>query len=81
MNFTTKIETRYLISKLSLKLIIKYKIYKLKIILIMQSTIPRGHFLYTSESVSPGHPDKMCDYISDSILDAYLTIDKEVTHF
>lgn len=43
----------------------------------MQSAIPRGHFLYTSESVSPGHPDKMCDYISDSVLDAYLSVDKE----
>ena len=32
-------------------------------------------FLYSSEQVSGGHPDKLCDYISDSILDAYLTID------
>lgn len=32
--------------------------------------------LFTSESVTEGHPDKMCDYISDSILDAYLTLDK-----
>jgi S-adenosylmethionine synthetase len=29
----------------------------------------------TSESVSEGHPDKVCDYISDSILDAYLRLD------
>ncbi|HSK10388.1 MAG TPA: methionine adenosyltransferase [Vicinamibacterales bacterium] len=29
----------------------------------------------TSESVSEGHPDKVCDYIADSILDAYLTAD------
>ncbi len=28
---------------------------------------------FTSESVTEGHPDKLCDYISDSILDAYLT--------
>jgi S-adenosylmethionine synthetase len=35
-------------------------------------SIPKGHFLYTSESVSGGHPDKLCDYISDSILDACL---------
>ena len=27
--------------------------------------------LFTSESVTEGHPDKLCDYISDSILDAY----------
>lgn len=32
--------------------------------------------LFTSESVTEGHPDKLCDYISDSILDAYLTLDK-----
>lgn len=29
----------------------------------------------TAESVSPGHPDKICDQISDAILDAYLTVD------
>ena len=32
--------------------------------------------LFTSESVTEGHPDKLCDYISDSILDAYLTKDE-----
>lgn len=32
--------------------------------------------LFTSESVTEGHPDKLCDYISDSILDAYLSEDK-----
>ena len=32
--------------------------------------------LFTSESVTEGHPDKLCDYISDSILDSYLTKDK-----
>ena len=31
--------------------------------------------LFTSESVTEGHPDKICDYISDSILDAYLEKD------
>lgn len=31
--------------------------------------------LYTSESVTEGHPDKVCDAISDSILDALVTID------
>ena len=30
---------------------------------------------FTSESVTEGHPDKLCDYISDSILDAYLKED------
>jgi S-adenosylmethionine synthetase len=31
--------------------------------------------LFTSESVSAGHPDKLCDQISDAILDAFLTLD------
>src|SRR3989338_7975725 len=30
---------------------------------------------YTVESVTSGHPDKICDKISDTILDAYLTLD------
>ena len=33
-------------------------------------------YYFTSESVTEGHPDKLCDYISDSILDAYLEKDK-----
>jgi S-adenosylmethionine synthetase len=32
-------------------------------------------FTFSSESVSEGHPDKVCDYIADSILDAYLSQD------
>ena len=32
--------------------------------------------LFTSESVTEGHPDKLCDYISDSILDAHLAEDE-----
>ena len=31
--------------------------------------------LFTSESVSEGHPDKMCDQISDAVLDAFLAQD------
>ncbi len=34
-----------------------------------------GSFLFTSESVTEGHPDKICDQISDAILDAVLTED------
>ena len=34
-----------------------------------------NRFLFTSEQVSDGHPDKMCDYVSDSILDALLELD------
>ena len=32
-------------------------------------------FLFSYESVSEGHPDKLCDIISDSILDACLSVD------
>ena len=35
----------------------------------------QGDFLFTSESVSEGHPDKVADRISDTVLDAYLTAD------
>ena len=33
-------------------------------------------FLFTSESVTGGHPDKLCDQISDAMLDAYLVLDR-----
>lgn len=36
----------------------------------------QNEFLFTSESVSEGHPDKICDQISDAVLDAILTQDK-----
>src|SRR5678816_3456667 len=34
------------------------------------------NYVFTSESVSEGHPDKICDQISDAILDAYIAQDK-----
>jgi len=34
------------------------------------------NYIFTSESVSEGHPDKVCDQISDAILDAHLAGDK-----
>jgi S-adenosylmethionine synthetase len=37
----------------------------------------RNDYLFTSESVSEGHPDKVCDRISDSIVDAYLKADPQ----
>ena len=37
----------------------------------------KGNYLFTSESVSEGHPDKICDQISDAILDACLEQDPE----
>ena len=36
-----------------------------------------GNYLFTSESVSAGHPDKMADQISDAVLDAILEKDKD----
>ena len=43
---------------------------------MLQMTL--GHednFLFTSESVNEGHPDKLCDQVSDAILDACLEQD------
>lgn len=37
----------------------------------------RQNYIFTSESVSEGHPDKVCDRISDSVLDAFLTEEPE----
>jgi S-adenosylmethionine synthetase len=37
--------------------------------------LKNGNYLFTSESVSEGHPDKICDRISDSIVDTYLEVD------
>ncbi len=37
----------------------------------------RNNYIFTSESVSEGHPDKVCDRISDAVLDAFLTEEPE----
>jgi len=37
--------------------------------------VSRTHYLFTSESVSEGHPDKVCDQISDAVVDLYLGAD------
>jgi S-adenosylmethionine synthetase len=37
--------------------------------------LPKGTYLFTSESVSEGHPDKVSDRISDAVLDTYLAAD------
>jgi S-adenosylmethionine synthetase len=39
--------------------------------------MPLNDFLFTSESVSEGHPDKLCDQISDAVLDALIAEDPE----
>lgn len=43
----------------------------------MASILSTNHYLFTSESVSEGHPDKICDQVSDAVLDAYLAEDPE----
>lgn len=35
-------------------------------------------YLFTSESVSEGHPDKVADQISDAILDQFIAFDKRI---
>ncbi len=39
--------------------------------------MPKDEFIFTSESVSEGHPDKVSDQISDAVLDAHLSGDSE----
>jgi len=41
----------------------------------MRLPVARSSFIFTSESVSEGHPDKVCDRISDTIVDLYLASD------
>jgi S-adenosylmethionine synthetase len=43
----------------------------------MTSVIGRYARIATSESVTEGHPDKICDQVSDAILDAYLSVDPD----
>src|SRR3970282_1391269 len=38
--------------------------------------MPTGRYLFTSESVTEGHPDKIADQISDSVLDGVLQDDR-----
>ena len=40
-----------------------------------EQPLPISDYLFTSESVSEGHPDKVCDRVSDAIVDAFLTGD------
>jgi S-adenosylmethionine synthetase len=37
---------------------------------LMLNFLSSPRFLFTSESVSEGHPDKLCDQVSDAVLDA-----------
>jgi S-adenosylmethionine synthetase len=48
-----------------------------QIFLLEHFPMARQNYIFTSESVSEGHPDKVCDRISDAILDAFLTQEPE----
>jgi S-adenosylmethionine synthetase len=50
-----------------------YHFYKGHITVIYTHNRHSGSYIFTSESVSEGHPDKVCDQISDAILDAFLS--------
>ena len=53
--------------------------YQLKVIVKYKNKIMKNsqdNFIFTSESVSEGHPDKVCDQISDAILDLFMFHDK-----
>ena len=41
----------------------------------IKKIMSKNNFLFTSESVSEGHPDKVCDRISDMVVDLYLAIE------
>src|SRR6266478_8717846 len=43
----------------------------------MTSIVDAPEYLFTSESVTEGHPDKMCDQVSDAILDAIIRTDPD----
>jgi S-adenosylmethionine synthetase len=40
-------------------------------------TVAKNNYLFTSESVSEGHPDKVCDRISDAVVDVFLAADPQ----
>ena len=42
----------------------------------MEVLVSKGTYIFTSESVSEGHPDKVCDQISDTVLDLFLSADR-----
>src|SRR3989338_11582040 len=50
---------------------------KTKRAVIRKGAVPmkKDRFLFTSESVGAGHPDKLCDQVADAILDAFLAQD------
>ena len=55
--------------------VIRSRFCGLPITIVKGSSVPRSDYLFTSESVSEGHPDKVCDRISDAVVDTFLTVD------
>lgn len=53
------------------------KITIVSLIVLLNFNINASEYLFSSESVTEGHPDKVCDQISDAILDEYLKQDSE----
>ena len=51
-----------------------HKIYKIG---FLQKRMEKRRYIFTSESVGEGHPDKICDQVSDAVLDAFLEQDKD----
>lgn len=43
----------------------------------MDAILNKNHYLFTSESVGEGHPDKLCDQVSDAVLDYCLSLDPD----
>ena len=43
----------------------------------MNNNISQREFFFTSESVTEGHPDKVCDCISDGVLDSIFSLDPD----
>ncbi len=44
---------------------------------MIMSVLSKNHYLFTSESVGEGHPDKLCDQVSDAVLDYCLSLDPD----
>lgn len=75
MGFFTNSETHTLIPARSPRSS-TFGLYIIELIPIRENNMS-NKYLFTSESVSEGHPDKICDQISDAVLDAILTKDPE----
>ena len=52
-------------------------IYISLIFFLKTGELMKKNFLFTSESVSEGHPDKVCDRISDMVVDTFLASEPE----